>query len=79
MNTTHYYYHFCAEWVNTPGIVQRFDGIARMEFQVLTMDDYRQLKNCIQQAGKDTPKDSAQITILSLSLIGKREVKGGKR
>lgn len=72
-----YVYHFCAEWMTRARILQRFDGIADMSFRVLTLDDYREVKECVGRAAKDAPNDSTQITILSLSLLGKREVKGG--
>jgi hypothetical protein len=46
-----------------------------MTFPVTTMDDYREVKECIGRAAKDAPEDRTQITVLSLSFLGEREVK----
>lgn len=78
MSATRYIYHFCAEWSQVPGILRRFDGIADMAFKVLDMDGYRALKDCVAGAAEGAPSDSALITILSLTLVGAREVKGGE-
>ena len=76
--TVKYVYHFCAEWMTRARILQQFDGIAQMTFPVITLDDYHEVKECIGRAAKDAPEDRTQITVVSLSFLGKHEVKGGE-
>lgn len=59
-------YHYCAQYEQKTTIT-RIDGIAQLNNKILTMDDYKQLKELI-----DCPNIQI-LTISSLTYLGVEE------
>lgn len=62
-------YHVVAEQILSPGVMNRFDGIARVDGTVETVECYRHLKELVAPQMTGNP-DAGRISITSLSYLG---------
>ena len=62
-----YVYHFCVTWQRVAGETEYYDGVFNSDGEVLTYDDYKDLKADI---AIHTGSYADKLTILSLNRLG---------